>query len=454
MTAPGTPAPDLGPDRPLSPASAAAAGEAGPREVTVTDEQARQAQQRVVRVLAAGQFFNGLAIAICVAMAPLAATRLSGSEFIGGLASTCMVTGTAISALPLARMASRRGRRPALAIGFGLATVGSIIAAVAASAHAWLPLLAGMLVSGVGSSASYATRYAATDLAEPSRRGSALALVVWPTTGGVVLGPNLLAPAERLSAAAGLAPLAGPFATAGLGFAVSAALVFIWLRPDPLLLARSMASVASPGQAAPPGGRGGTRRPMAAALASPRVRWCIYALAAGHAVMISLMVMAPVNMQQHMFPLSAIGMVVSGHLFGMYAFSPAIGWLTDRFGAPSMLLAGLVTMAVAALLSFAASGGHPWPTAVGLFLLGVGWSSDVVAGSALLTNLAPIADRPLVQGFSDLAMDVGGALAGLTAGLVVSALSFGALALAVAGLVAVLLPFQIRTLGPGRQRLS
>lgn len=416
--------------------------------------QAHEAQRRAVRVLAIGQFFNGLAVAIGVAMAPLAAARLSGSALIGGLASSCMVTGTAISALPLARMASRYGRRLALTIGFGLAAFGTAIAVIAASAHAWLPLLAGILVSGAGSAASYATRYAATDLAEPSRRGSALALVVWPTTGGVVLGPNLLAPAERLSAAIGLAPLAGPFVIAGFGFAMSTALVFIWLRPDPLLLARSMASTASPGEAAPDGGLPGTRRPLAAMLASPRIRWCIYALAAGHAVMIALMVMAPVNMQEHMFPLSMIGMVVSGHLFGMYAFSPAVGWLTDRYGAPSLLLAGLVTMAVAALLSLAAGAGHPLLMAVSLFLLGVGWSSDVVAGSALLTNVAPITDRPVVQGVSDLAMDLGGALAGLTAGLVVSALSFGALTLAAVGLVAVLLPFQLRTLGPGWGRLS
>lgn len=426
-------------------------------EVGITAGQARQAQRRVVRLLAIGQFFNGLAVAIGVAMAPLATARLSGSAWIGGLASTCLVAGTAISALPLARIASRYGRRLALTIGLGLAAVGSAIAVTAASAHAWLPLLAGILISGVGSAASYATRYAATDLAEPSRRGSALALVVWPTTGGVVLGPNLLAPAERLSGTVGLAPQAGPFAVAGLGFAISTALVFIWLRPDPLLLARSVASqdaVASQDGVTALGGQPGTRRPLAAMLASPRIRWCIYALAAGHAVMIALMIMEPVTMQQHMFPLSTIGMVVSGHLFGMYAFSPVIGWLTDRFGAPSLLVAGLVTMSFAALLGLAAGAGHPLLIAISLFMLGVGWSGDVVAGSALLTDVAPIADRPVVQGVSDLAMDVGGALAGLAAGLVVSLLSFGALALAVVGLVAVLLPFQMRTLGPGWGRLS
>ncbi len=452
MTTPGTAASDPSPD-PASHAPAEAAGEADPGEIGITAALASQAQRRAVRTLAIGQFFNGLAVAIGVAMAPLAATKLSGSASIGGLASTCLVTGTAIAALPLARMASRYGRRPALTVGFGLAASGSAIAVIAASAHSWPPLLAGTLISGVGSAASYATRYAATDLAEPSRRGSAVALVVWPTTGGVVLGPNLLVPAERLSGAVGLAPLAGPFAVAALGFAASTALVFLRLRPDPLLLARSMAPNPSQEKATRSGGPTGIRRPLAAMLASPQIRWCIYALAVGNAVMIALMVMAPVNMQQHMVPLTTIGMVVSGHLFGMYAFSPVIGWLTDRFGAPSLLLAGFVITAVAALLSLAAGAGHPLLVAVSLFLLGVGWSSDVVAGSALLTNLAPIADRPVVQGVSDLAMDVAGALAAVTAGIVVSALSFGTLTLVAAGLVAVLLPLQMRTLGPGWGRL-
>ncbi len=452
VRATGTDAGVTGAERPLSDdplpyagTDAAAAGHQGHGQQGTASQTAVRVQRRVVRVLAVGQLFNGLGIAVGVAMAPLAAASVSGSATIGGIASASLVAGTAVSALPMARVASRHGRRPALSLGFGCGAVGSAIAALSLAGHAWLPMIAGMVLFGFSSSASYATRYAATDLARPDRRGSDLAIVVWPTTVGVVIGPNVLAPAQHLAAAWQLAPLAGPFIVTGLAFTITAGLVIAGLRPDPLLLARSLAD---PGPAAaprPPRGRSGGWLPLTSLRALPRVRGCIYAIALGHAVMIGIMVMAPVSMQQRMVPLATIGMVVSGHLFGMYALSPVMGWLTDRLGAPVVILAGLVLAAIAALIMFGA-GMHPWLSGLGLFLLGVGWSADVVAGSAMLTQHTPAAERPVMQGLSDLVMDVCGVIASLLAGVIVADASFGTLSLAAVALIAALLPWQMRIL--------
>src|SRR5690606_25060643 len=71
---------------------------------------------------------------------------------------------------------------------------------------------------------------------------------------------------------------------------------------------------------------------------------------------------------------------------------------------------------------------------IGLILLGVGWSMSVIAGAALLTRSLAADVRPLVQGFSDLSMNLAGAAGGLIAGVVVAAWSFGALS-AVAALL-------------------
>ncbi len=46
----------------------------------------------------------------------------------------------------------------------------------------------------------------------------------------------------------------------------------------------------------------------------------------------------------------------------------------------------------------------------GLILLGLGWSASTVAGSALLNDAAPVADRVRLQGRGDLAMNLAGAL--------------------------------------------
>ena len=56
----------------------------------------------------------------------------------------------------------------------------------------------------------------------------------------------------------------------------------------------------------------------------------------------------------------------------------------------------------------------------GLFLLGLGWSFGVVAGSALLTESVKESDRVAVQGAADLATNVASGAGALSAGIVVS----------------------------------
>ena len=80
----------------------------------------------------------------------------------------------------------------------------------------------------------------------------------------------------------------------------------------------------------------------------------------------------------------------------------------------------------------------------GLFLIGLGWSCGIVAGSALLTGSFPPESRVQVQGLADLVMTASGAAAGLASGLVVTWAGFGSLShwsgvLGLAPTVAVLL---------------
>ena len=397
----------------------------------MASDVARRAQRRTVGFLMVVQVLSGLGVATGVTLGALAGGAISGSDTVGGLAATASTVGVAASAIPVARVASRYGRRSRLALGFACGALGSFTAVVAVWSHRWPLLVAGMLLFGCSSTAGYATRYAATDLAEPGRRASQLALVVWPATIGVVLGPNLVDSVQRVSRLFGVADLAGPFIFAGLAFAAAATLVLAGLRPDPLLLARALAPAprVEPSAPRPSGGW----LPVQSLRRSPQVRWALAGIALNHVAMIAIMVMTPLDMQRQGTPLAGIGMVVSGHLAGMYLLSPAFGWLADRVGAMRGLAAGTAMTAGAAAV-MAASAGRPAVTAAGLFLLGVGWSCAVVAGSSLLSEHALPEDRVGVQGLSDLTMDVLGALAAVGAGIVVSIASFGVMAGGVAGL--------------------
>jgi MFS family permease len=87
---------------------------------------------------------------------------------------------------------------------------------------------------------------------------------------------------------------------------------------------------------------------------------------------------------------------------------------------------------------------------IGLFLLGLGWSCAVVAGSTLLSESVPEPARPGVQGTADLAMNVCGALAGAGSGVGLAQLGYGGLNAVAAVLVlpVLLLCFKGRPSGP------
>lgn len=427
-----------------------------------------RAQRRTLATLAASQVLAGIGVATGVAVSSLVASELSGSDAVAGFTQTAAVVGAAIVALPLARIAARHGRRRSLSSGFGLAAVGAVLAALATWWGSWPLLVVAMLAFGAGSATGLAARFAATDLATPSRRATDLSVVVWATTVGSVLGPTLGGVADRVGAglagnaahhgagagaSADAGPTAAPYVLATVVFVAAAAVVWVWLRPDPLHVAARLAGRPSgdvpgdaPGEAsgdapgavlgaaatAPPGG---VRRGWEVVRSSATARLALAAVVLSHLVMVGLMTMTPVHMNHGGATLQVVGLVISAHIAGMYALSPVIGWLADRLGHARVLVVGGVVLLAAAVVVAGAPSDDAGRLTVGLVLLGVGWSCGLVAGSALLVDATPDGARTAVQGVSDLAMNLGGALGGVVAGLVITVSSYSGLAWGAAGLL-------------------
>ena len=389
----------------------------------------RDVQRRTVRILSASQALGGIGVATGVAVSTLVAASISGSDAVGGLASTAVVVGAAVLSLPVARLAARSGRRPALLVAYGVATAGALVAALATALGSAILLLAALVAFGGATTAGLAARYAATDLALPDRRARELSVVVWATTIGSVAGPNLAEPAARLTALLGGPGDTGPYLLSAASFGGAALVLWVGLRPDPLVVARG---AASPG-----------RTDLAAAWASLRVsgaaRLALAGIVLSHLVMVGLMSMTPVHMDHGGASLRVVGIVISLHIAGMFALSPLIGWIADRAGRVPLLVAGALLLVAAGAVSASAPSTGAAQLSVGLTLLGIGWSCGLVAGSALLTESVPVAVRPDVQGLSDLAMNTGGALGGVLAGVAVAVTSYAALAVAVVVLVLPLL---------------
>ncbi|MFJ2772812.1 MFS transporter [Streptomyces sp. NPDC087300] len=384
-----------------------------------TPEALPALRRRTNAVLIASQILGGLGVPIGIALAPVLATEVSGTEALSGLAPTASVAGTALLSLPLAALMTARGRRPGLVLAYLIGALGAGLVVLASAVSSFPLLLLGMAAFGAGSSANLQARFAAADLAEPDRRGRAISHVIWATTIGSVLGPNIAAPASRAFAGTAIPEKAGPFLFAAGIFAVAAVVVAVLLRPDPLLTARALAP-----QEDHSARSRSLKAAVAAVSASPMARLALVTVAVSHTVMVSIMVMTPVDLGHHGASLQLVGLVISGHIAGMYAFSPVMGWLSDRFGRLAVIGLAVGLLACAALLAGTAGASHG-RTAAGLFVLGLGWSAGLVAGSALLTDSVAGPARAAVQGLSDLTMNTAAGIGGALAGLIVARASYG-----------------------------
>ncbi|WUX84425.1 MFS transporter [Streptomyces sp. NBC_01426] len=376
-------------------------------------------QRRTSAVLIAAQMLGGLGVPISIALAPVLATEVSGTEAMSGFASTASVIGTALLSLPLAALMTARGRRPGLVLAYAIGAAGAALVVLAATIRNFPLLLVGMAAFGAASSANLQARFAAADLAAPDRRARAISVVVWASTIGAVLGPNLSAPASHSFAGTSIPETAGPFVWAGAVFVLTGTLIGVLLRPDPLLTARALAA---PGEQTRAGRS--LRAGFTAVRESPRARLALLTVAVSHTTMVSIMVMTPVDLGHHGADLELVGLVISGHIAGMFAFSPVMGWLADRIGRLSVIGLAAGLLSVAALLAGTAGPSHA-QSALGLFLLGLGWSAGMVSGSALLTDSVPQPARAAVQGLSDLTMNAAAGLGGAAAGLVMARAGYG-----------------------------
>jgi MFS family permease len=386
-------------------------------------------QRRTLRLLFVTQIISGIGVAIGASVGALLAADIAGIG-MSGLAQSALVVGAALFALPATAIVYRHGRRPSLAAGYFVAAVGAIVVVTAAVRDSIPLLFVGFFLFGGATAAGLQARYAAVDLAPAALRGRHLSLIVWATTLGAVVGPSLAPLAGASLDRYGVPTLAGPFFFSALLFGLATLLLMLLLRPDPAVVARG--AIANPSALASDARRVGMRAALRVVASQAAARLGVSAMAIGHVVMIGVMAMTPVHIKgaghDAAHTLSIVGLVLSFHIAGMFAFSPVVGWLTDRLGRRPVIFAGIALLLTACALAGSA-GHHPARLAGGLMTLGLGWSATMVAGSTLLTESVPVELRASAQGLSDLLMGLAGASAGAVSGVIVDAWGYPTLTL-------------------------
>src|SRR5213593_4351241 len=201
---------------------------------------------RLMAALFAAQVCGSTGHSIAMAVGSIMAAAITGTNTWSGVPIAVGALGTAFASWPLARLMDRSGRRPGLVLGYGLATVGAVLGIVGVTVGSFVLLLVGMALFGIAQTSNLLSRYAAADVSPGAQRGRAMGLIVWGSTAGSIIGPNLMEPALRAGGAVGVSPAASAFLISVGGYALAALLVELLLRPDPLTVARQLHELIEP----------------------------------------------------------------------------------------------------------------------------------------------------------------------------------------------------------------
>jgi len=377
-----------------------------PRGVTPAPDPALRARhaRRITGALFLSQSLGSAGSIAAATVAAIVGAELSGNVAWSGVPAAVAQIGVALGALWWSRASDRIGRRGALSGALATGALGATLSLFGVAAGNFPLVLVGLFVGGSGNSAVQLGRFVAAEVNPKARRARALATVVLGGTFGSVVGPLLVGPTSALVTSWGWSEIAGPYLATGVGYLLTAVLLFASLRPEPRLIGEAIAhEERGPVVAAP-------ARDLRQLLREPAVRTAIASVVTAHMVMVGLMQMTSLHMHGLAHPLTNIALVFSSHTFGMFAFSMVSGWLADRWGRRPVLGLGATITLVSCLM--APLSPELLPLSLALFLLGLGWNLCYVAGSALLSDALAPAEKGRMQGFNDLL--VGGAAAAAT----------------------------------------
>ncbi len=422
---------------------------AGP--AVTSPEERLTLYRRSLTVVVVSQVFGGAGLAAGVTVGALLARDMLGGEGVAGLPAALFTLGSALAAFTVGALSQRSGRRIGLAAGFLAGALGAAGIVVAAVLDNPVLLFLALFVYGAGTATNLQARYAGTDLAPANRRATAVSIAMVSTTLGAVAGPNSVEVLGDLATSLGIPALAGPFLLAAVAYAVAGAILFVFLRPDPYLVARSIARHDEE-RAAERARQAAETPPQEARAADQRgVAVGATVMVLTQVAMVAIMTMTPVHMRLHGHSLGQVGFVIGIHIGAMFLPSLVTGVLVDRVGRLPMTIAAGTTLLAAGLVAALAPGDSLPLLTIALALLGLGWNFGLISGTALIVDSTPLEDRARTQGAVDVLVALAGASGAAMSGVVVAASGFATLSLAGGFLSLLLIPAVLWSRQPPRK---
>lgn len=402
-----------------------------------TEEEQQKLYKRTLIIVSISQMFGGAGLAAGITVGALLAQQMLGTDAFAGLPTAMFTLGSALAAFIVGKLSQRYGRRIGLATGFIVGGFGAIGVVMAALTNSIILLLISLLIYGAGTATNLQARYAGTDLADKKQRATAVSITMVMTTFGAVAGPNLVGVMGSFAHSIGVPKLAGPFILSAAAFILAGLVLFVMLRPDPLIIAniieRYKQEHTYKGQPITEEVKENKRGITVGAIV----------MILTQIVMVAIMTMTPVHMGHHGHGLSAVGLVIGFHVGAMYLPSLVTGMLIDKIGRTTMSIAGGVILLAAGVIAAIAPSDSLLLLIVALSLLGLGWNLGLISGTAQIVDFTTPSTRAKTQGKIDVFIALAGASGGAMSGMVVANSSYAALSLAGGVLALLLIPVVI-----------
>jgi MFS family permease len=354
--------------------------------------------KRNMTLFALSQTFTGAGMQFAYGLGPLMVLAVTESPDLSGLSVAIMGISRFLVAYPVGRITDFHGRKPGILLGLMLAMVGTVILGFSVKADSLAMLVCGLLIFGMGMSASQQMRVAATDMFPSAMRAQALGYLAFGSLVGLVMSPIIIEFSEQMALRWDLHPLGLPWLLMPILILGGMALVG-FVNPDPKEIGQNLSHYYPDHVPLRATITAEEKFSALVLLRDKSIRTAIILNSAATGNMAVNMVLTSLMLHHHGHSLSAIAVSHMFHTAGMFAFTIPIGWIADRTSRSKVMIGGAVVAALgAAIVTFVPAYSA---LTLGTFLVGLGWAGANVGSAALIADRCETVQRGRAIGLND-----------------------------------------------------
>ena len=360
---------------------------------------------RNLSLLISSQVFGFTAANVTVFLSGIIGSQLSTIKSLATFPPSIYVVGIAISTIFAAKVMSIIGRR----LGFVLASIGSSLACLLAAysifINSFIIFSFSCFLLGTGMAFIYQYRFAAAETVEKDKAPKAVSMLLLAGIVSAFIGITLANKTKDL-----ISDHVYVGSYIALACLTIMPAIFLSFYKNSKITNKNNSTYSNV-------------RTYKEFVSDPKFLQAMVAATFGYVVMAFLMTATPISMHYvHKLSVDKVGLVIQFHVLGMFLPSLFTGNLIKRFGFSNIMYMGVFFYALTISLSLFE------PTFINYFasliFLGIGWNFLYISGTSLLVTTYNEQEKFKAQGFNDLIVFSATAIGSLSAGILISLLSW------------------------------